>query len=433
MTDKTTTGEVQEVDSEYSRCAVPMSERKSYWSLTIVWTGFIFAIISMMAGGGLAAGLTFKQILLAAFLGNIFLCIIAVSISYIASKTGLTFALLTRYSFGLKGSKIATIFVPLVNIGWYTIQSATYGHFIAQIFGFGQVGEAICMVVSAIIMGAFVFYGIKAITILGYIAIPAIIFLSIATTIRSMGVVGSIENLFAFRPSAPISLAAGITAIIGAWILSTATCIADIMRYAKSTKSAIASALTGLLFGNILMIISGAVSAIAFNDSDLTSVLLGLGLVIPSLILMTTNVFTTNAANLYSTSLNLSNSFKMDRNKILIVIILISAGLTITKPYEMGFYFTFLNTLGTIIPPLAGIILADFFIIHRCNYGNFAKTKFSNWSIIPWISWAVSAGSVFLIKVGLPSVNGIVLGALIYTVLTMISKNKVAETVEEAK
>ena len=54
------------------------------------------------------------------------------AVSYIASKTGLTFALLTKYSFGEKGSRVASMFVPVVNIGWYTIQAATYGHFIAR-------------------------------------------------------------------------------------------------------------------------------------------------------------------------------------------------------------------------------------------------------------------------------------------------------------
>ena len=414
-----------EKDNEFSRCAVPEDERKSYWSLTIVWTGFIFAIVSMMAGGGLAAGLSFKQILLVALVGNIFLCVIAVAVSVIACKTGLTFALMTRYSFGVSGSRIASLFVPIVNVGWYTIQSATYGHFIAQIFGFGNVGEAICMILSAILMGIFVFYGIKAITILGYIAIPAIIFLSIATTIRSMGVLGGMQALFAYHPSKPITFAAGITIIIGAWILSTSTCIADIMRYAKSIKTAVGAALTGLLFGNILMIVSGAIAAIALNNSDLTSVLLGFGLVIPSLILMTTNIFTTNAANLYSTSLNLSNSFKIDRKKMLIVLILLSAALTVTKPYNMSFYINFLNILGSVIPPLAGIILADYFIVHRGNYPSFEKCKFIKWNIVPWVTWIVSALLANKIPFGLPSLNGIILGILIYSVIMAVSKKKV--------
>ena len=415
-------------DTEFSLSAVPESERKSYISLTIIWTGFVFVIVSMMAGGTLAVGLSFKEVIYATLIGNVFLCLIAVAVSVIASKTGLTFALLTRYSFGVMGSKVASIFVPIVNIGWYTIQAATYGHFVATALGMGEVGEAICMVLSAIAMGVFAFYGVKAITILGYVAIPAIVFLSIATTIRSMGVLGSWEALMAYRPSVPMTLAAGVTTVIGAWILSTATCIADIMRYARSTKEAVASALTGLLFGNILMIVCGAIATIAMNDYDLTNVLLGFGLVIPALILMTTNIFTTNVAN-YSTSLNLANSFKAGRNKTLIVVIAISALATLLKPYQVDFFYSFLNVLGNIVPPLAGIILADYFIIHRGKYGSLDSAVFVKWNAIPWISWVVSAVLVYVIPWGLPSLNSLVLGALLYVVLSLVAgKNKVVNT-----
>lgn len=177
-------------DTEYSLSAVPENERKSYFSLTIVWTGFVFVITSMMAGGGLSAGLNFKLILVAIVLGNVFLSCIAILVSIIASKTGLTFALMTRYSFGEQGSRIASMFVPVVNIGWYTIQAATYGHFIAQAFHMGGIAELFCMAVSAVVMGIFAMKGIKAISILGYIAIPAIVFLSLATSIRAVGMMG---------------------------------------------------------------------------------------------------------------------------------------------------------------------------------------------------------------------------------------------------
>ena len=402
-----------EQDSEFSLCAVPESERKSYISLTIVWTGFIFAIISLMAGGTLALGLSFREILIASFVGNIFLCAIAVAVSVIASRTGLTFALLTRYSFGSSGSRIASLFVPVVNVGWYTIQSASYGHFVASIFGFGDVGEAICMVASAALMGIFAFYGVKAIAILGYVAIPAIIFLTVATTIRSVGVMGSLEALMAYRPSAPISLAAGITVVIGAWILSTATCLADIMRYAKSTKSAVAAALTGLLGGNILMLICGAIATIAMDEYDLTAILLGFGLVVPSLI----------------TGLNLANSFKIGRTKMMLILIGISSVATLLKPHEADFYYTFLNALGNVIPPLAGIILADYFIVNKGRYLALEKSKFIRWNPVPWISWLLSVIIVFALVSLLPAVVanipapfiGIVLGAVFHTVLMKVT------------
>ena len=60
-----TVNQAPQQDSEFSLCAVPESERKSYLSLTIIWTGFIFAIISLMAGGSLALGMSFQEIIIA--------------------------------------------------------------------------------------------------------------------------------------------------------------------------------------------------------------------------------------------------------------------------------------------------------------------------------------------------------------------------------
>jgi cytosine permease len=411
--------------NEYEFSAIPLDKRKSYFSLTIVWAGYVFVITSMMAGGGLAAGLNLKDIITATLLGNVFLGIIASLVSYVAAKNGLGFALLSKYSFGNYGSRIASFFVPVVNLGWYIIQSATYGHFIALILDLSPTGELIAMALSAILMGYFALAGMKAITILGYVSIPAIIFLSIATAIKSVDVIGGMENILSYAPTAPITLNSGITIIIGTWILSAATCVADIMRYARSAKEAILSALTGLLIGNTLMIICGAFAAIAVNNSDLTAVLLSMGFLIPSIILMTTNIFTTNAANIYSNSLNLSNTFKMDRNKMMAILLIIAAIGTLFRPYEIGFLFTFLNTLGNIIPPLAGIIIADYFIVNKGKYSDFEGSKFKNWNIWAFVTWGVSLGLSFIIPFGLPALISLVASIIIFPLKGIFSSKSV--------
>lgn len=265
-------------DSEFSLCAVPESERKSYISLTIIWTGFIFAIISLMAGGSLAMGLSFQEIMIVSLIGNVFLC-------------------------------------------------------------------------------------------------------------------------------------------------------------------AIAASLTGLLGGNILMLICGSIATIAMNEYDLTLILLGFGLVIPSLILMTTNIFTTNAANLYSTGLNLANSFKIGRTKMMLILIGVSAAATLLKPHEADFYYTFLNALGNVIPPLAGIIVADYFVVNKGRYLPLEKSRFVAWNPIPWISWVVSVIIVFTLAAVAPRVQenipapfiGIVLGAVFHIILMKATKTRVnlAETEEK--
>ena len=83
--------DVETNTKEYEFTSVPKDQRKSYTSLTIVWTGYVFVVTSMMTGGGLAAGLTFKEIVYVCILGNIFLGIIATLVSIISSKNGLSF------------------------------------------------------------------------------------------------------------------------------------------------------------------------------------------------------------------------------------------------------------------------------------------------------------------------------------------------------
>ena len=406
-------------DYEYS--AVPMNQRRSFVTTTIIWTGFVFVITSMMAGGGLAAGLSFGDIVTATVAGNVFLTVIAVFISIIACKTGLTFALLSRYTFGLKGSKVASLFVPIVNIGWYTIQSAVYGHFIALIFHCeNTVWEYVLMMVSCFVMGAFAYIGVNALSILGYIAIPAIIYLSVISAFKATTMAGGFQTILSYVPAAPISLTSGITVVIGTWVLTCATSIADIMRYSKSVKSAVLSTATGLIIGNTLMIISAAVSAIALNESDLPTLLLGMGLVIPSIILMTTNLFTTNAANLYSISLNLSNAFNKDRTKMISAVLVISALLTLIKPNEMGVLFTLLEGAGMVIPPLAGILFADYNLVHKGNYEALDTASLPHWKWAAWVTWAAASLLVYKVPFGLPSVNGILFAVVLYPVMNKV-------------
>lgn len=405
--------------------AIPTEERKSFLSITMVWTGFVFVVSSMMAGGGLASGLTLKEIVFVSMLGNVFLSSIAILMSIIASNTGLSFALLSRYSFGIKGSRIASFFVPVVNIGWYTIQAAVYGHLIALIFNLSTTGEYIAMMASAIIMGVFALIGMEALTVLGFVAIPSIIFLSLATTIKATGIAGGISAIAQITPENSISIGAGLTIVIGTWVFSASTCIADFMRYAKNIKEAALSATTGLVLGNSLLIVCGAITALALSDSDLPNVLLSMGLVIPSLILMTTNIFTTNGGNVYSTGLNLSNALNMDSRKSIGIVLIISALLTLTKPYEIDPLFTFLNTLGSVVPPLPGIIFADYFLIKKRRYNEISPDSLYDWNILAWISWILAVVFVFSVDIGFKPVNGILFGFGLYYILMKIVGPKI--------
>lgn len=403
--------------------AIPQSGRKSFWSITMVWTGFIFVVISMMAGGGMAAGLPFKDILWVTFFGNIILSIVAILISIIAAHTGLSFALMSQFSFGKKGSRLAALFVPVINLGWYTIQSAIYGHLIALIFGVqDSIWEHILMMLSALVMGIFALLGFEALTILGFVAIPAIIFLSIGTASKAIIHAGGLQAIMAIVPKNPISFSAAVTITVGTWIFSASTCIADFMRYARNIREAVVSSALGLIVGNSLLIICGALSAYAYNDSDLPNVLLTMGLVVPSIILMTTNIWTTNGGNLFSTGINLAHTFHTSSKKATAFVLILSMILTLIKPHEIGAFFVFLNFLGTVIPPLPGIMCVDYYILNKRKYNDISMETLKDWNIIAWISWICAAVAARFIPFGYMPINGIICGGAIYFCLMKIFK-----------
>ena len=93
------------------------------------------------------------------------------------------------------------------------------------------------------------------------------------------------------------------------------------------------------------------------------------------------------------------------------------------------------------IPPLAGIIIADYFIVNKARYIPLDKSRFVKWNPIPWISWIISVVIVFALSAFVPTLLenvpapfiGIVLGAIFHTVLMKVTKTTVnlAETEEK--
>lgn len=410
-------------NNDFEREAVPESQKKSVISIMMVWTGYVFVVTSMIAGGGLTNILTMKEIVIVMILGNIFLSLIAIGMSYIASKTGLTFALITRYSFGNQGSRIVSLFSPIVNLGWYIVQSAVYGSMIAQIFKLGSTGELVAMALSAMVMGIIALIGFEALNTLGLVSIPAIIFLCIASAMRAtMEVESGMNYIINVVPKNPGTLSDGLMIVIGTWIFSVSTAVADIMRYAKSLKHAVISAVFSLIIGNSLLIGCGAIAAAATGQADLPALLISMGLVIPGIILLTTNIFTTNGTNLYSNALALSNVFRnVDRKIIFYGMILFAMVMTLLRPNRIDVFFVFLNVLSIIIPALPGIIFVDFYYFNKAQYPKLseADAKQIRWSAV--ISWIIATVLTFFIKWGFQPLNGIVMGALIYFIFNSVA------------
>jgi cytosine permease len=126
----------------------------------------------------------------------------------------------------------------------------------------------------------------------------------------------------------------------------------------------------------------------ATGEGDLPRAMLTIGLGIPSLLVLIAAQWTTNDNNLYTSSLGLANIFKTKKSNIVLFL-----GITgsILGAFGMANYFiSWLNILGIGVPPMAGIILADYFIIHNKKYDLENDATLPEWNRYALIAWLVA-------------------------------------------
>ena len=152
--------------------------------------------------------------------------------------------------------------------------------------------------------------------------------------------------------------------------------------------------------------------------TDMAVVLSIQGLLFFGVIFLTLNIWTTNDNAAYAFGVAGAEAFNMD-NKRLFVVIGSAAGiiLAITGIYDM--LPRWLIAMGTFIPPLGGVIIADFIFIWKrklpkMEHVQFAKVRWSG--IFAYIIGCLAA----LFIPGIPPINGIIGAAVAMVILQPI-------------
>ena len=119
------TSQVTPQEQDYPLSPVPMDQRRSIWSMGLVLLGFTFFTATMWAGGSIGVAFDFSTMLLVLAAGNLLLGTYAAILGYIAAKSGLNTALMSRFTFGELGSKLSDFILGFTQIGWYAWGTAT--------------------------------------------------------------------------------------------------------------------------------------------------------------------------------------------------------------------------------------------------------------------------------------------------------------------
>lgn len=406
----------QERDSEFAHAPVSAYAKQSFWRIAFVMVGFTFFSPSMIAGGKLALGLSASSFILAIILGNLFLAFYTGLLAYISQKTALNLDLLAQHSFGRYGSYAVSALISLTQMGWFGVGVAMLAlplssYLPAAIMGLPT--QWILVIIIGIAMTATAAMGIRALAIFGTIAVPLILILGLISNGISIHEVGGFSGLFA-NSSQSMSMAAALSLVIGSFI-SGGSATPNFARFGKSPKIAVSATILAFFIGNIIMFSFGAIGAASYGEADIFNVLIIQGLIIPAILTLGLNIWSTNNNALYTCGLGFAHISKTSP-KICTVL----AGIcgTFLSLYLYHNFVDYLSLLGSMIPPI-GIIIILHFARHKKNYGfNREELLAVKFPALAGLLAGILGGN--LINFGIAPVNSLICAALCFLILDIL-------------
>ena len=402
---------------------VPDSERKGFWSIAFVQSGFCICMSGLYTGAATAFGMNLKTAVIAIIIGDIILSLYGGAIGAAGAKEGVASAMLSRHSFGRQGSKFVGLLLAVVMLGWFAVQVGFFGSTMAALFPGGGLltSKYVAAVWGGILMMLTAYFGYKGLNFLSYIAVPLIAVLSLAGILFAIKGAGGLDVIMKIVPSRPMTLGTAIVAIVGSFA-GGATAQADITRYAKDIKTAWGGTIFGYFVANSFIILAGYFVSLSTGESDLPVAFINLGLGAAAMIILILAQGTTKDNNLYTASLGLANIIPLSKHKLVIV-----TGITATIVGALGLadYFTsWLSILGTGIPPVAGVIICDYYILKKGHYDYGTGTLYDKINIWAFVAIVIGAFVGFRLDWGIASINSFAAGFVVYFVCMKLFAEK---------
>lgn len=373
------------------------------WHIASLWVGMVVCIPTyMLAAGMIKEGMNWKQAVLTVFLGNLIVLVPMILNAVAGTRYGLSFPVLVRAPFGTSGTHVPSLMRGLVACGWFGIQTAVGGGALYELTeairpGFlsqlpeilpGWVGlssgRAICFMAFWCMNVYFIVAGTESIKWLETMAAPILIALGLALLAWAICAGGGLEKILVTESSLKTPeqfrrvFWPNLTAMVGFWATLSLN-IPDFARHAKSQRAQFWGQAIGLpipmaLFAFIGVAATGA-SIVVFGEAIWDPVqLLGRfqtpwvkGLAIFAILIatLTTNI----AANIVAPANAIANLapgvIGLKAGGILAALLGIAF-----LPWKLladpaGYVFTWLVGYSALLGPIAGIMIADYFLVRR--------------------------------------------------------------------
>ena len=159
----------------------------------------------------------------------------------------------------------------------------------------------------------------------------------------------------------------------------------DISRWARTKKDAVLASFFGFFFGNSFMIIVAMILSRLMDESNLTTIMITVGLGIPGILVLILAQWTTNTSNAYSAGLSLAVIFSK-RNKMMLTLIGGSLGTLLAVLGIYGYFINFLTVMTMFIAPIGGVYTAYYYIGGKHLFRDEMDKTFR---MLPLLAWAL--------------------------------------------
>ncbi|MFI6520552.1 purine-cytosine permease family protein [Spirillospora sp. NPDC050679] len=352
-------------NDDYALARVPRTARYGFGSMLLQWLAQSGSLSQFVLGATLGLGMGFWDAFLAFTLGAVILEVVIFAIGAAGQREGLSMTMLTRFAgFGRNGSALVSLVIGVSLVGWFGVQNGIFGNSMSKLAG----GPPwLWCVVAGVVLTLLVMYGFKIMMWLARIAVP-LFFGLVAWSVASELTKHSLSDLVNAPPVGPhISIPAAATIIAGGYMTGAITA-PDMTRYNKKSWHVLLQSSCSMILSEYVVGMTGVLLGHAARSSDVTHIVLSTsgfaGLVIVVLATMKINDW-----NLYGSSLGVVNfaatvfGRRLHRGAVTVVIGV--AGTVLSAIGFLDHFKDFLSLLGVAIPPIGGIIVAEYWIARR--------------------------------------------------------------------
>lgn len=370
---------------DYATAPVPENKRFGWLSQSMVWAGTAFCLAAFSLGGLMASSMGFASFLAAVLLGSAILSGISALTGFIGAKTHLASAYNSRFALGAVGGRVFGLILAVSLFGWFGYQCSYFaGSAISmlQLFGLSGGSPTMWAILGGLVMILTTSIGFSGITLLSNLGVPLLFLLVfIAVSIAAGRVDPSALREAAAQTAGGMDLSDGVVVVVGGFI-SGACVTSDLTRFSRKSTDAVSGCVLAFLIFFPIILLLGGFFYYACGTSNLCEVFITrcrLGLFAPFVLVIST--WTTNDLNLYSSVLGIANTLD-GHVKVPQWLITLVAGVISTLLGALGIidtFISFLNLVGVLIPPVAAVILADYYLYNRTTglytYRNASRLK----------------------------------------------------------